>query len=373
MTDPSSTFAPFLRAYETRWSPAARRPILGYLDAGFPEEIAIAAGFHPLLLTADPSAPRIETRDRLDLSTPGRVAQLFEGLATGRYGFVDLLVVTGGDRFVSNTYGFLDAERERTGRLPVAAMLYMERAHGTYREHRDFNQRQFEKLAIRLGALSGQPVTQPRLAEAIHLVNRARALVARFDALRAQRPGLVSAWDAALIGLGAHLMDKTDFIAALDAHLAALAALDGAVPDRLRVVLCGSDLDHPLIHAALDAAGVALLGETVALTGGYGFDPVREDIPAMDALADLSTYRFPAPWMWGRDRRIRLTRDRAGAARPDRVLYLHRKYDAGIGWDYPDLRDALQAQGIAVRLIHDMPYDIPSPAAMQRAIAEALA
>src|SRR5438067_1111272 len=118
-----STMGVFEAAFAGRWdgstigahAGATGKDVIGFLDTGFPEEIAIAAGLLPILLTGDPYGDCPVTEGQVDLGIPGRAHQLYEGLITGRYSFASAVGITGGDRYLANTYGFLDAQRELTG------------------------------------------------------------------------------------------------------------------------------------------------------------------------------------------------------------------------------------------------------------------
>lgn len=355
-------------AYAGRWDAAvirshagaAGREIIGFLDTGFPEEIAIAAGLLPVLLTGDPNADCPATEGKVDLAIPGRARQLYEGLLTGRYAYLSALAITGGDRYLANTYGFMDAYRTQSGEASVATMYYIDRARGTYREHRDFNLQSLTKFRERLAAHVGRSVDEAALANAISLVNESRRLLQRLADVRAARPGVIAGTDAARIALAAMSMPKADFNAGLRSLLEHLPE-EPLAADRPKVFLAGSAIDHVELHGAVEAAGAVVVSDSLEFSGRYAHELVREDMEPMEALADRYTFKFPDAWGFGRERRIAMQVKRASAAGADAVLYFHLQHDSPTGWDFPDLRDALAREGIPSTVIHDQPYRIADP------------
>lgn len=370
----------FEAAFAGRWdgsaigshAGAAGKDIIGFLDTGFPEEIAIAAGLVPILLTGDPYGDCPATEGTVDRGIPGRARQLYEGLLTRRYSFASAVGITGGDRYLANTYDFLDAQRELTGTAAVDKMFYIERARGTYREHRDFNLQRLQMFRDSLAAHTGKRIDDVALAAAIALVNESRRLLQRLADLRMSSPGIVSGTDAAKITLASMLMPKEDFNTALRGFLEQLPQNISAT-ERPTIFLAGSPLDHFTIHEAIESAGALVVWENVEFSGRYEHGLIREDIDPMEAIADRYTFKFPDAWAFGRDRRLAIHVKTARMSGADAVFFFHTLYDASTGWDYPDLRNALNKLDIETRVMHDEPYRIADPADLASRIADAIA
>ena len=359
----SSPMSVFEAAYAGRWNAsalgahkgAAGRDIIGFLDTGFPEEIAMAAGMLPVLLTGDPGGSTSATNGNVDLGLPGRARQLYEGFLTGRYDFAGAVGITGGDRHLANTYGFLDARRRLTGRDPGNRLFYLERARGTYREHRDFNRDRLALFRQALAAHTGRRIDDAALSEAIALVNRTRSLLQQLAEVRVNSPGIISGTQAATISLAAMLMPKQDFNRALETLLETLPVQEPP-SDRQRVFLTGSPVDHTAVHQAIEEAGATVVGENVEFCGRYADTPVREDIDPLEAIADRYTYKYPDAWAFGRDRRLARNIAMARQSGADAVLFFHSLYDSSTGWDFPDLRAGLLREGLPTVAVQDQPY-----------------
>jgi benzoyl-CoA reductase/2-hydroxyglutaryl-CoA dehydratase subunit BcrC/BadD/HgdB len=346
------------------------RPVIGFLDTGFPEELAIAAGFQPLLLTADPRSSTGTADPYLDLSVPGRVRHLTEAMVTGRYDSVDVLCVTGGDRWLANTHGFLEAYRQISATPDFGDVYYLERVRGTYREHRDYNLRLHRDFRSYLEDRSGNVIDDGDLAAAIRLTNKTRALLREVATLRTGDDPLISGVDAHTITMASMLMPKQNFNGALEEFLAhevptAPVAAEGST----RVFLSGSALDHARLHEIVESFPAVVVGEDTEFGARYAETPVIASIDPMEAIADRYTYKAPEPWAFGIKRRIAMKVDAALAARADVEVFLHLANDTSTGWDFPDQRSALQEQGIPVLALADQDYALDDAQAVSEKLA----
>lgn len=355
----------FRQVVETRFDPDALDslvsfggcPVIGFLDTGFPEELAIAAGFQPMLLTGDPRSGTHTADPYLDLSVPSRVRHLTEAMVTGRHDSVDVLCVTGGDRWLANTHGFLEAYRQISATPDFGDVYYLERVRGTYREHRDYNLHLHHQFRTYLHDRSGKAIDDDALAAAIELTNQTRALLSEVSALRKDDAPRISGTDAHTITMASMLMPKQAFNEALRQFLATeVPSAAASSEESKRVFLSGSALDHGRLHEIVESLPAVVVGEDTEFGDRYAGTPVDASIDPMEAIADRYTFKFPEPWAFGMKRRIGLKVDAAVAARADCEVFLHLANDTSVGWDFPDQRAALQQRGIPAVALADQDY-----------------
>jgi benzoyl-CoA reductase/2-hydroxyglutaryl-CoA dehydratase subunit BcrC/BadD/HgdB len=367
----------FRQVVENRFDPDALdslasfggRPVIGFLDTGFPEELAIAAGFQPMLLTGDPRSGTPTADPYLDLSVPTRVRHLTEAMVTGRHDAVDVLCVTGGDRWLANTHGFLEAYRQISATPDFGDVYYLERVRGTYREHRDYNLHLHREFRTYLQDRSAKAIDDDALAAAIELTNQTRALLSEVSALRKEDSPRISGTDAHTITMASMLMPKQAFNEALRKFLATDVPVAGPTAEgATRVFLSGSALDHGRLHAIVESLPAVVVGEDSEFGDRYAGTPVDASIDPMEAIADRYTFKFPEPWAFGMKRRIALKVDAAVAARTDCEVFLHLANDTAVGWDFPDQRAALQQRGIPAIALADQDYTFDD----ERSVSEKL-
>ena len=343
-------------------------PIMGFLDTGFPEEIAIAAGMQPMLVTGDISRDIDLVDHHLDVAAPGRIRYLYQALVSGRHDGCDMLTVTGGDRWIGESLGFLEAYTDVFGAPNVERVLYLERTRGTYHAHRQYNLHNTRQFTEELGKVSPVQPTAERLADAVALVNETRALLREVTALRALDVPQISGSDAQAVTLAAMLMPKQAFNQALRQALEARTERTDAA--RPRIFVSGSSTDHAEFTELIESLGATVVGEDTEFGQRYGDTPVEDQPDPLEAIADRYTYKFPENWAFGRERRLTLRHELATAAKPDGVIAVHLRGDAAYGWDYPDYAAQLSEAGIPAIALVDTDYALGDRESLTQQISE---
>ncbi|MGM7668349.1 2-hydroxyacyl-CoA dehydratase subunit D [Microbacterium sp. A93] len=376
----NDAFNVFHSVVENRWdasvitelSGGVDEPVAGFLDTGFPEELAMAAGYRPMLLTGDLAVAPDRITEHLDVSAPARIRYLYEALVTGRHDDCDLLCVTGGDRWIGESAGFFEVYSEVFGAPDIAHTLYLERARGTFAEHREYNREGMVRFAEEISAISPQRVTFERMWDAIRVTNRTRALLQKVEALRIGDTPRISGVDATVITLAAMLMPKAAFNDLLERALAAVEG-ESATVRHPRIFVTGSSVDHVGFIQMIEDLGAVVIGEDTEFGMRYAHTPVAESLPdPFEALADRWTYKFPESWGFGRERRITQRVEMAVRTEPDAVIAVHLRGDTSFGWDYPDQADALRAYGIPTLALIDTDYELADAVQLRESVASFL-
>ena len=185
--------------------------VVGYLDANAPEELIMAAGCLPLLMTGDPASGTESGGKHLDGKATSTVRHLYEAILTGRYEFVDLILNIGGDKWLSNAYNFLTAEKMLDPTLKYGEVYYLERLRGTFKQHRDYNLDRLKDFREFLEAFTGKKITDESLEKAFEITNETRALLKRVSELRRADLPRISGSEALTIYLASMLMPKAKF------------------------------------------------------------------------------------------------------------------------------------------------------------------
>lgn len=368
----------FHRHYTERWDAqlvtqgwdSSGHRIVGYADVNCPEEIVMAAGCLPVLMTGRPESGLPTAGHRVDRGSSLPVRYLYEALLSGRYDFVDLIVTMGGDRWIANVHGFLEEER-RVARDPVpfGASYYLERLRTRFKRHRDFNLARLREFRGFLENWVGRPITTEALAEAIAVTNETRRLLQELSARRKAPEPWIGGRDALAIYSASMLMPKARFNPLLRDFLSG-SRHPAATAGKARLYMSGSIVDHLRLYEVVESLPAIIVGEDTALGERYVLEPVSTALEPMDALADRYTYKPLDPWMLGMDERIRFRVDAVKAARAQGVVFFHLQNDDPVAWDYPDQKRALEAQGIPVLTLFDQDYELRDAAQVRTRIAE---
>jgi benzoyl-CoA reductase/2-hydroxyglutaryl-CoA dehydratase subunit BcrC/BadD/HgdB len=218
-----------------------------------------------------------------------------------------------------------------------------------------------------LGEALGVTITDAALGEAIRLTNRIRRAWARTDALRSERPGLLSGGDFDALARAALVLDRRR-VAALCEEVAgelegrAKASGTGGGKDSgngegsgkgasaaacKRIVLAGGVCTQPDIHRFLEEAGGVVVGDDLC-TGSRAFRGlIEEGAEPLAAIADrlLARISCPAKHRGLTDRADHLLALVRGRRAQGVILFLLKLCDPQ-AFDVPTLREALERAGI---------------------------
>ena len=318
-----------------------------------PVELVRAAELRPVIVRGGAAATPAADVHLSDAVFPNRIRQLVEAILVGRWSDAAGVVLP---RTAEPDYKCFLYLRElaRRGRVqqPVPVLLF-DLLQSTGREVAAHNAGRTRALFAALGAAGGN-LSIDRLAEEITRANAARAALRRLVALRGGSPRITGADVLPLIGAFWQLQPEVyaPLATAAADDIARRAPLDGP-----RVLLVGAPVDGPALHAAIEAHGAVVVAET----GPWGVDAAGEDVAGGADLfsAIAEKYRRDA---WGPrtsigDVRRWITRRLADS---DAVVVSLPPDDAVFGWDYPWLRQQLQAVDVPhVRLTHDPCEPVP--------------
>ena len=362
-----TTFEAFQQYVNERWNYelVARswkedgRKVVGYLDVNSPEELIIAAGCRPLLMTGDPDSTTERGERYLDRGANFLVRHLYEAILTGRYHFVDVICCTGGDKWLSNAYGFVDTEKVLDPSLKVGEVYYNERLRGTFKQHRDYNRDRLLDFKAYLEQYTGKKITDEALSEAISITNETRSLLMQLSELRKADTPYVSGCEALTIIMASMFIPKAEYNAMLKRLLDnELSTLSGKDSPKTRLFLSGSNVDNLQLYELLESLPVVIVGEDTSFGDRYFETLIDTTLEPMEALADRYTYKPLDPWMYGRANRIRYKAQAALSANAQAEVFFHIKYDDVVGWDYPDQKKELEKHGIPVLVFEEQPYKI---------------
>jgi hypothetical protein len=321
-----------------------------------PVEVVRAAGFR-LAIARGSSEPTLAADARLEPGIfPSRLQHLVEDALTGRLSQAARIVIPRTSDADYKCFLYL-REFVRRGIAPALApviLFDLLQSHGA--EVRAYDAARTRALVDELASASGRTPSADDLREEIAQANAARAAARRLIALRRIAPRVSGAEVFPLLSAFWE-MEPDRYVAfageAAD-RISARPPLDGP-----RVLLTGAPVDGPALHQAIESHGAIVVAEI----GPWGFsaagDDVRLDEDPVAALADK--YRTDAIGARTPVDSIRRWTERA-LDEVDAVVVSLPPEDAVFGWDYPALRDLLDARGIPHVCLRGDPYQALTPA-----------
>ena len=315
-----------------------------------PVEIVRAAGFR-VAFARGTSAPTPAADHHLEPGIfPRRLRHLVESALTGRLSDAARVVIprTSDTDYKCFLYLREFVRRGVTAALPPVILFDLLQSRGAAVCVHDAARTR--ALLDELAAVSGRKICADDLRQEIARANEARAAARRLLALRRMVPRVTGTELFPLLAAFWEL-EPEPYVAAVNGAAAAFAkrpALSGP-----RVLLTGVPVDGPELHRAIESHGAVVVAEVGPWGGGAPGDDVRVDDDPIGAVADK--YRADAVGARTPAASLRRWTERM-LNDVDAVVVSLPPEDAVFGWDYPALRDMLQAGGIPHVCLRGDPY-----------------
>lgn len=320
-----------------------------------PIEIIRAAGFCPALVRG--SAERTPAADaQLEPDVfPSRLRHLVDAALTGRLSDAACIVLPRTSDVDYKCFLYL-REFVRRGVAPeLPPVLLFDLLQSSGPEVRDYDVARTRVLYDQVTVPSGRTPSADDLHREISRANAARQAARRLIAARRAIPRVTGTEVFPLLSAFWEI-DPDRFVTMADeaaGDIARRRPLAG-----VRVLLTGAPVDSPVLHEAIESHGAIVTDEVGPWGSGVARDDVRVDDDPIAALADKYRVdaigaRTPIETIW------RWTEQMLDAV--DAVVVSLPPDDAVFGWDYPKLRDRLQARGIPHVCLRGDPYQSLSP------------
>ncbi len=317
------------------------RKIIGYACSYAPEELIHAAGCHPMRLFSSGHGI-VRAENHLQSYCCSVVRGILEDSLAGRLDFMSGTVFP----HTCDSMQRLSDIWRMNGRYELFADLVLPAKLNT------------PSSAVYMESLLGRckadletaleiSITDADLASSIALLNRIRTHLSFIHDFYSRHPGPIRGSDMTALVKGAMVMDRNEAATLLADVAASLRHLPGVETPVKRVVLAGSVCDTPDLFDAVEAAGGAVVGDDLC-TGQRWFNGlVAEDKPPLTALADRYRERVICPAKHAglttrADHLISLVNN----TRADGVLFVMLKFCDPHAFDYPYLKECLDAKGI---------------------------
>ncbi|PXY35889.1 2-hydroxyacyl-CoA dehydratase subunit D [Prauserella flavalba] len=327
--------------------PDGSRPVVGYVGADVPVELLTAAGMHPLRLTGSPGEPSTAGDRYLGTGLDPVARSVLTRLLDGAYGHLDGLVVSRDCEASSRLFYAVRELKRIDPAAPLPPVQLVDVLHLPHRTTTRYVHAKLAGLRATLETWAGRPITDDDLAEAIGQHNRLRHLLREIGELRGRTPALLSGTQAL------SLVAATTRLPVRDACSLAerLLAEQPSEVDGLRVFLTGSGHDEPGVYAALEEAGLVIVGEDHDWGDLLSLRDV--EAPTMLALAERYQHNGPSAPRASIRRRAEHTSSAARARGAGALISYARVHDDAPPWDFPAQRALC---GLPSVLLDRQPY-----------------
>ena len=321
-----------------------------------PVEIVRAAGFRAVMIRGA-SGPTPAADAHLEPGIfPSRHRRLVEDALTKRLSHAARIVIprTSDADYKCFLYLREFVRRGVTTTLAPVVLFDLLQSHGA--DVPAYDVARTRALLDDLSPASGCMPSGDDLRREIGRANAARAATRRLFELRRPVPRVAGAEVFPL--LAAFWEMNPDRYAEMATDAATRIAARPSLPGP-RVLLTGAPVDGHTLHETIESHGAVVVDEVGPWGSGAAGEDVRIDDDPVAALAD----KYRADSIGARtpvDALRRLTQSRLDEV--DAVVVSLPPDDAVFGWDYPALRDVLNARRIPHVCLRCDPYERPTPA-----------
>lgn len=374
-------------AYLRRLKSETGARIVGYTCTYAPEELIVAAGYHPARLY--PGGENIGPADAWLQGFACAFARgcLDQGLR-GRWEYLDGVLfpyTCDSLRAVAETWKVASrGGHPAGGSLPggpafIHFLNLPARLDGPAVQ--DYLVAELESLAGSLARFAGRPpLTAVDLDRAGAVLDETRDLLARLWAARRQDPPPLTGTEAAGVALAATIMDKVEFNALGRELLRCLERGEEGkaggpnTPDRRpRLLLTGGPVDRLDLVRLIEEAGTVVVTDDLctgtryfavpktgqAQTGQMQGERAEDVARAIARLAERLLRRVPCPAKHPSEARIRHLLDLAATCAVQGVVMVNQKFCDPHAFDYPYIRQRLEEAGIPLLLLEVEPGGLP--------------
>jgi len=328
--------------------------VIGYMCDKVPEEMILAAGFFPLRISGDPTGGTEAADKYTEPFYEGFVRSMLDGILSSRYDFLDYLVIPHSRDTIVMLYHILGDIRDIDPNVILPEFYLYETLHTKLYLSDLYNRDRILDFKKQLAAWSGKEISDESLSGSITTVNENRMLLKRIAGLRAAEPPRISGVEALqLIGASMSMLKEEhntllkDFLEEADK----LAPRQG-----VRLFIAGSPHDNLQFYELVESCGAVVVGEDSCWGNRYSDNPVIASSDPIEAVADRYQSKSPCPWTFTVAERVNYCLEKAQEAKAQGAIFFISEYDYTESFDFPNIKSALEENGIPTLCFQDQSY-----------------
>jgi benzoyl-CoA reductase subunit C len=337
--------------------------VAGYMCVYVPLELLHAAGYLPVRVFGREGGMQHASAHLPSYACSVAHSALDMGLS-GELDFLDLMVFSHTCDTMQNLADIWAANLPSCRSVTLDVPTCVDPKHGL-----PFLRRKLEALRQFLESVGGE-ISDEALGASIRLHDEHRGLMNRLSALRVERPDVLTGRAMQAVTQAALLMPR-------DQHLEAVQELIQSVESATasesrgtpRVFVTGSVCQNGAYIAVMEEAGCVVTGDSLCTgTRAFAMNPSDDGDP-LERLARMYLSRTPCPAKHrpGHDAAEALLDDVRGSG-ANGVVFLLTKFCDPWGFEYIDLRKALEKQGIP-SLMLEIEQHQPPPGQLRTRVA----
>jgi benzoyl-CoA reductase/2-hydroxyglutaryl-CoA dehydratase subunit BcrC/BadD/HgdB len=337
-------------AAEAMASAANGTPVVGMTSNTLPWELIRAAGAFPCVINSgNPRHPDIPNYMEEGVFEE-RIRAIFGAAISGDLQYLHFLLVSRTSEQEYKLYLYLREVARQNPKRRVPPIYLYDMLHTRTSESYDYGLERTLRLKERLENLTGKPINNNALRQAIEESNSARRAIRKLLCLRQPEPKVSGTEALALIG-SSFFVSRDEYARLADQ---AVKLIEHRNPlSGKRVMITGASLNHRGLHQAVERHGAVVVAEDDwwgSRSAGKDIDDGSNDL--IRAIFEKHYLDTPSPRLFpfeAADAWFQQT----SADGIDGVLFYLPPEDCVAGWDYPRRRRYLDERAIPHLLVRE--------------------
>jgi len=345
--------------------------VAGYFCDSVPEELILAAGFFPIRLSGDPQGSTDIAKKNVITRFVNRedfVHSMLNMLLTGKYEFLDFLIIPHSRDSIHRLYQLLAVLKESNPDLKIPELFFLDIAHTTFFSAGVYLRDRVIEFKNRLEIWAGREISNEALSQAISITNENKMLLKQVAEFRTSYPPRISGVEALQIIGSSMFMLKEEHNKLLKQFLEGddkLPAQNGA-----RIFVDGSPLDNLQLYEVIESCGATVVAEDHYWGNRYSDVLIDTSIDPLEAIIDRYHNKSPCPRMYPMSRLVEYCSRSAEEAKAQGAICYVFKFDSAEDWTTVNKIQALEKLGIRALRLKNQPYLISEPDELKTGIRE---
>lgn len=331
--------------------------VIGYFCNAVPEELILAAGFFPLRIRGNPGGNTDVIDKYLEPFYEGFVRTQLNAIITGKYDFVDYLIIPRSRDSIAQQYSHLSMIKELDPAINLPDMYLFEFIHTRSYMSQFYTLGSIRELKDKLEEWSGKTISNKMLLDAIAITNENRELLKKVAALRITEPPCISGVEALQIIGSSMFMLKEDHNKLLKQLLSQadhLRKRNGA-----RLFVESSPLDNLDFYKIVESCNATVVAEDNCWGNRYSDDSINTFIDPIEAVAWRYHYKSPCPYnIFPAGLRKDYCLKAASEAKVQGAIFNILEWDPAQTWDYPEQKKVLEENNIPTLCFRKQKYQL---------------
>ncbi len=325
-------------------------PVAGITSNVVPWELIRAAGCFPCVINAG-NAHHADIANFMEEDVfEKRIRSLFGAAISGELQSLSLFLISRTSEQEYKLYLYLREVARQEPVRPIPPLYLYDMLHTRTSESYAYGLERTLHLKERLEAVTGKPITNDALKQAIEESNSARRAIRKLLGLRQPEPRISGTEALALIG-PSYFINRGEYAGLAEQ---AVRLIEKRRPlSGMRVMITGAPLNHRLLHQAVERHGAVVVAEEDwwgSQSAGEDIDETSNDL--MKAIFEKYYLNASSPRLFPFEIADAWFQQACSGGIDGVVFYLP-PVDCVAGWDYPRRRRYLDERGIPHLLVKE--------------------